>query len=122
MEGFERHLAEIIINKYMAIKKVVPVKKVKAKIKTKVVKAPIKKVAAVKVPVNFPAKTFMVVSIVVFVATGLLLIWWSLLVFANSGTADSNAWIYSRHKYDEYRAANCGGDPLITMPNCPRGN
>jgi len=124
VESFERYLAEIIINKHMAIKKVVPIKKskVKAKVKAKIVKATVKKAVVVKAPVNFPARTFIIISIIVFVATGLFLMWWSYLASSNSSTVDGNAWIYSRHKYDQYHAVNCSGDPLITMPNCPRGN
>jgi len=126
VESFKRHLAEIIINTHMAIKKVTPVKKsevkAKTKVKAKTIKAPVKKKVAAKAPVNFPARTFIVVSMIIFIATGLFLMWWSYLASGNSGTVDGNAWIYSRHKYDQYRAADCGGDPLITLPNCPRGN
>jgi hypothetical protein len=112
----------------MAIKKITPVKKskvkprAKVKAKVKTVKTPVKKVAAVKAPINFPARTFMVVSLIVFIATGLFLMWWGYLAANNSSSVDGNAWIYSRHKYDQYRAVNCGGDPLITMPDCPRGD
>ena len=104
----------------MPIKKVVPVK---AK-KTKAVKAPAVKVkkVAVKIerPVNFPVKTFVFISVIVFVFFGLFLFWWGYLTSDNYSITDSNSWIYSRHKFDQYRADNCGGDPLVTMPQCPR--
>jgi len=103
----------------MATKKVTPIKKAKVKTKAKT-KTKVKKALVKPAAVNFPAKTFMVVSIVVFAATGLFLLWWSFLASSNPNAIDSNAWIYSRHKFDQYRALNCGSDPLVTMSECPR--
>lgn len=104
----------------MPIKKVVPTKAKKAK----AVKAPVVKVKKVEAetvkPVNFPVKTFVFISVIVFVFFSLFLFWWGYLTSNNSTLTDSNAWIYSRHKFDQYRADNCGGDPLVTMPQCPR--
>ncbi|PIT94284.1 hypothetical protein COT98_04460 [Candidatus Falkowbacteria bacterium CG10_big_fil_rev_8_21_14_0_10_39_9] len=106
----------------MATKKVTPArtKFVKKAFKAKVIRA--KKSPAVidySPSVNFPVKSFMIISLIVFVFAGSFLIWWS---FINSGasSSDSNAWIYYRHKYDKYQSNGCGGDPLITMPQCPR--
>lgn len=103
----------------MATKKVVP-----AKAKTKPVKKAVavrakKAVVTTEAPVNFPVKSFVIISLVVFAFVGLFLIWWS---FLNSSIVqnDPNSWIYSRHKYDKYQADGCGGDPLVTLPQCPR--
>ncbi|MEI7620567.1 MAG: hypothetical protein WCJ57_03280 [Candidatus Falkowbacteria bacterium] len=104
----------------MPIKKVVPAKTKKSK----AVKAPVVKVKKLVVEsegrVNFPVKTFVFVSIVVFVFFSLFLFWWGYLTSSNYSLTDSNSWIYSRHKFDQYRADNCGGDPLVTMPQCSR--
>jgi|GEM_PF-1574153 len=100
----------------MAIKKVTP------KPRKKTVVAKVKKVVAPQPVANFPVKTFVLVSVLIFVFAIIFLSWWGFLgsINNNATSTDSNAWIYSRHKFDKYRAANCGGDPLITLPQCPR--
>ncbi len=111
----------------MAIKKVAPKKIKKTPAPKTAVKAAVKKVAprvkkvAVEpeAPVNFPVKTFIIVAMMVFVFSGLFLMWWG-VTNSDPNNVDSNSWIYSRHKFDQYRAEGCGGDPLVTMPNCPR--
>ncbi|MFA4942270.1 MAG: hypothetical protein WC564_01365 [Patescibacteria group bacterium] len=104
----------------MPIKKVVPIKPKKGKT-AKVLSTSTKKtVVAPETPINFPVRIFILVAILVFSFAGLFLIWWNFLINPSSGLTDSNSWIYSRHKFDQYRADNCGGDPLITVPECPR--
>lgn len=98
MESLKRRLAKIIINKNM------PVKKNNSK---------------KDITPDFPVRTFVFVAIAVFVLSGLVLIFLSLLS-SRSSMMGSTDWIYSRHKFDQYRAADCGGDPLITVPGCPR--
>jgi hypothetical protein len=77
------------------------------------------KAAPVKVePKEFPVRLFIIISILIFVVAGIALVLWRLSLAPQTG--DGTGWIYERHKFDQYRAANCGGDPMITVPECPR--
>ncbi len=85
----------------------------KKKITAKVKPAPAK-----VEPKEFPVRLFILISILIFIIAGITLVLWRLSITPQTG--DGTNWIYERHKFDQYRAANCGGDPMITVPECPR--